>query len=78
MAPRGVTFDFVGNLLRNRVDHSFLTIRQVKIQYAASHGYWLVEIVCRDRNKLFFDTVCTLADLQYSIYHATIDSHPGA
>lgn len=28
----------------------------------------------RDRRKLFFDTVCTLADMNYDIYHATIDS----
>jgi hypothetical protein len=29
-----------------------------------------VTIVCKDRNKLFFDTVCTLADMQY-------DGEPG-
>ena len=26
-----------------------------------------------DRNKLLFDTVCTLSDMDFDIYHATID-----
>ncbi len=34
-----------------------------------------MDIRCRDRNKLLFDTVCTLADLNYDVYHATINSH---
>jgi hypothetical protein len=29
---------------------------------------------CKDRNKLFFDTVCTLSDLNYDVYHGAIDS----
>ncbi|CAL5228986.1 g12223 [Coccomyxa viridis] len=40
-------------------------------------GYWLVNISCKDRNKLLFDTVCTLADLDYDVYHATIKSCDG-
>ena len=32
----------------------------------------IVSIECRDRTKLLFDTVCTLADLNYDIFHATI------
>ncbi|GLI62359.1 hypothetical protein VaNZ11_004977 [Volvox africanus] len=47
---------------------------EVRIQHSALLNYWLVTIHCRDRNKLFFDTVCTLADMNYDIYHATIDS----
>lgn len=27
----------------------------------------------QDRKKLFFDTVCTLADLDWDIYHASVD-----
>ena len=34
-------------------------------------------IRCKDRNKLLFDTVCTLADMDYDVYHATIDSQEG-
>lgn len=39
--------------------------------------YWLVTIKCRDRTKLLFDTVCTLADMDYDVFHATIDSIQG-
>jgi hypothetical protein len=39
--------------------------------------YWLVDIRCKDRNKLCFDTVCTLADMRLDTYHATIDSEGG-
>ena len=39
--------------------------------------YWLVTIKCKDRSKLLFDTVCTLADMDYDVYHATIDSVKG-
>ena len=29
----------------------------VRIQHSALLNYWLVTIQCKDRNKLFFDTV---------------------
>eukprot|EP00884_Botryococcus_braunii_P007924 jgi/Botrbrau1/17132/Bobra.0157s0030.2 len=45
----------------------------IDIQYDPT-GYWLVDIRCKDRNKLLFDTVCTLADMNYDVYHATINS----
>lgn len=31
---------------------------EVHIQHSRLFNYYLVEIKCRDRNKLFFDTVC--------------------
>jgi hypothetical protein len=46
----------------------------VTIQHYAHLNYWLVTIRCKDRNKLFFDTVCTLSDLDYDVYHGAIDS----
>ena len=49
----------------------------MRITTDARRGYWLVAITCKDRNKLLFDTVCTLADMQYDVFHATIDSHDG-
>lgn len=49
----------------------------VRITTDARRGYWLVAITCKDRNKLLFDTVCTLADMQYDVFHATIDSQGG-
>ena len=39
--------------------------------------YWLVTIKCKDRTKLLFDSVCTLADMDYDVFHATIDSVKG-
>jgi hypothetical protein len=49
---------------------------EVQIQHSRLFNYWLVSIRCRDRNKLFFDTVCTLSDMRYDTYHATIDAEP--
>jgi UTP:GlnB (protein PII) uridylyltransferase len=36
--------------------------------------YSVVTIRCKDRPKLLFDTVCTLTDLQYVVFHANIDA----
>ncbi|KAJ9516343.1 hypothetical protein QJQ45_001043 [Haematococcus lacustris] len=47
---------------------------EVRIQHSALLKYHLVTIHSKDRNKLFFDTVCTLADMAYDVYHGTIDS----
>lgn len=47
---------------------------EVSIQHYNHLNYWLVTIRCKDRNKLFFDTVCTLSDLNYDVYHGAIDS----
>eukprot|EP00879_Flechtneria_rotunda_P019827 GHRR01020841.1.p1 GENE.GHRR01020841.1~~GHRR01020841.1.p1 ORF type:complete len:702 (+),score=262.20 GHRR01020841.1:224-2329(+) len=49
---------------------------EVQVQHSSLFNYWLVTIRCRDRNKLFFDTVCTLCDMRFDIYHATIDGEP--
>jgi UTP:GlnB (protein PII) uridylyltransferase len=45
----------------------------VSISMCTDRKYWLVNIECKDRNKLLFDTVCTLADLNFEVFHATID-----
>ncbi|KAK9266766.1 hypothetical protein L1049_012654 [Liquidambar formosana] len=37
-------------------------------------GYSVVTIRSKDRPKLLFDTVCTLTDMQYVVYHANIDA----
>ncbi|KAK6158062.1 hypothetical protein DH2020_005376 [Rehmannia glutinosa] len=36
--------------------------------------YSVVNIQCSDRNKLLFDVVCTLTDMEYIVFHATIDT----
>lgn len=55
-----------------------LLAADVRIQHSALLKYHLVTISCKDRNKLFFDTVCTLADMNYDVYHGTIDSEGDA
>ncbi|XP_057532185.1 ACT domain-containing protein ACR3 [Amaranthus tricolor] len=37
-------------------------------------GYSVVTVKCKDRPKLMFDIVCTLTDMQYVVFHATIGS----
>jgi hypothetical protein len=49
----------------------------VTIQHYCHLNYWMVTIRCKDRNKLFFDTVCTLSDLNYDVYHGAIDQVGG-
>ena len=49
----------------------------VSITHSSMNGYWLVTVKCKDRTKLLFDTVCTLADMDYDVFHATIDSTEG-
>ena len=49
----------------------------VSITHSSMSSYWLVTIKCKDRTKLLFDTVCTLADMDYDVFHATIDSVEG-
>eukprot|EP00250_Pteridium_aquilinum_P019661 c24519_g1_i2 orf=259-1188(-) len=37
-------------------------------------GYSVVNIECRNRPKLLFDTLCTLTDMEYVVFHATVDT----
>lgn len=41
--------------------------------YAPARKYWFVRLACADRNKLLFDLVCTFVDLDFDIFHATLD-----
>ncbi|KAL8063960.1 hypothetical protein ABFX02_01G060200 [Erythranthe guttata] len=47
-------------------------IRSAKTSIA--EDYSVVNIHCKDRNKLLLDVVCTLTDMQYLIFHATVDT----
>lgn len=49
----------------------------VSIERCIDKGYSIVTIQCRDRRRLMFDTVCTLIDMQYVIFHASVDSCRG-
>ncbi|XP_077212195.1 ACT domain-containing protein ACR4-like [Tasmannia lanceolata] len=44
----------------------------VTVENCIDKGYSVVNVLCKDRPKLLFDTVCTLTDMQYVVFHATI------
>ena len=46
----------------------------ITIENCKEKDYSVVNIRCKDRPKLVFDTVCTLTDMQYVVFHGTIDS----
>jgi UTP:GlnB (protein PII) uridylyltransferase len=50
----------------------------VAVEDCAERGYTLVNVRCRDRPQLLFDTVCTLADMQYVVFHGTVIAEEGA
>lgn len=47
----------------------------VTIDRCIDKGYLIANIECIDRPKLMFDTVCTLTDMHYVIFHASITVH---
>ncbi|XP_058089793.1 ACT domain-containing protein ACR3 isoform X2 [Magnolia sinica] len=46
----------------------------ITVDRCEDKGYLLVNVRCKDRPKLLFDTVCTLTDMQYLVFHASIVS----
>ncbi|PIA51014.1 hypothetical protein AQUCO_01100079v1 [Aquilegia coerulea] len=44
----------------------------ITVDNCAEKGYTVVNLKCRDWPKLLFDTVCTLTDMQYVVFHATV------
>ncbi|XP_057858024.2 ACT domain-containing protein ACR4 isoform X2 [Cryptomeria japonica] len=46
----------------------------VTVHNCDEKGYSVVIVRCKDRAKLLFDIVCTLTDMQYVVYHASIGS----
>jgi UTP:GlnB (protein PII) uridylyltransferase len=46
----------------------------VTVENCLERGYSVVNVQCKDRPKLLFDVVCTLTDMEYVVFHATIDS----
>ncbi|KAF8380422.1 hypothetical protein HHK36_027908 [Tetracentron sinense] len=46
----------------------------VTVQNWAERGYSVVNVQCKDRRKLLFDIVCTLTDMEYVVFHGTIDT----
>ncbi|XP_010546201.1 PREDICTED: ACT domain-containing protein ACR8-like [Tarenaya hassleriana] len=46
----------------------------VTVQNWAERSYSVVNVQCKDRIKLLFDVVCTLTDMDYVVFHATINT----
>lgn len=44
----------------------------VTVENCRDKGYSVVNVRCKDRPKLLFDIVCTLSDMQYVVFHATL------
>ncbi|KAK8966336.1 hypothetical protein KSP40_PGU021919 [Platanthera guangdongensis] len=50
------------------------SVSSVSIENWASRGYSMVNVQCGDRPKLLFDIVCTLTDMDYVVFHGSIDT----
>ncbi|KAI3687477.1 hypothetical protein L1987_81174 [Smallanthus sonchifolius] len=46
----------------------------ISVQNCSEKEYSVVNIQVKDRPKLLFDVVCTLTDMQYVVFHATINT----
>lgn len=49
----------------------------VYIEGCYQKSYSIVSVECRDRPRVMFDTVCTLIDMQYVIFHASVRCRDG-
>ncbi|KAJ9146205.1 hypothetical protein P3X46_028500 [Hevea brasiliensis] len=66
--------DCEGGGVANEVDHPPSFKPKITIERCGEKGYSVVSVRCKDRAKLLFDIVCTLTDMQYVVFHATISS----
>lgn len=66
--------DYEGGGLATVVNSPSSSKPKIEIEHCQDKGYSVVNIRCRDRSKLMFDIVCTLTDMQYVVFHATISS----
>lgn len=46
----------------------------VKVVNWYDKDYSVVTIRCKDRPKLLFDTICTLTDMEYVVFHGNVDT----
>ncbi|GLT78325.1 hypothetical protein SLA2020_498650 [Shorea laevis] len=56
-------------ILKRSADSPLVTVHNWE-----ERAYSVVNVQCKDRTKLLFDIVCTLTDMQYVVYHATINT----
>nr|XP_029122205.1 ACT domain-containing protein ACR6-like [Elaeis guineensis] len=50
---------------------------QVSVMDCKEKNYTIFVLRCKDRSKLLFDTICTLTDMQYVVFHGTVDTGNG-
>ncbi|GFP86464.1 act domain-containing protein acr8 [Phtheirospermum japonicum] len=46
----------------------------VSVQDYFQRDYSVVNVHCKDRTDLLYDVVCTLTDMEYVVFHATVDT----
>ncbi|KAK9167253.1 hypothetical protein Scep_002444 [Stephania cephalantha] len=56
------------------VDYASSFQPAITVDLCEEKGYLVVNVRCKDRAKLLFDIVCTLTDMQYVVFHASISS----
>lgn len=66
--------DYEGNVLTAEADYPPSFEPKIMIEHCEEKGYSVVTVKSKDRPKLMFDIVCTLTDMQYVVFHATISS----
>jgi UTP:GlnB (protein PII) uridylyltransferase len=47
---------------------------KISVEDCNEKGYSVLNVQCKNRPKLLFDALCTLTDMEYVIFHATIDT----
>ncbi|XP_027091782.2 ACT domain-containing protein ACR3 isoform X1 [Coffea arabica] len=66
--------DYEGGCLSTEAEYPPSFTPKITIDRCVEKGYSVVTVSCKDRSKLMFDIVCTLTDMQYVVFHATITS----
>ncbi|KAI3736689.1 hypothetical protein L2E82_26655 [Cichorium intybus] len=66
--------DYEGKVLTDEADCAAFLELKISVDRCEEKGYSVVTVRCRDRSKLMFDIVCTLTDMKYVVFHATISS----
>lgn len=46
----------------------------ITIELCEDKRYYVVNVKCKDRPKLLFDIVCTLTDMNFAVFHASVSS----
>ncbi|KAJ9675106.1 hypothetical protein PVL29_024164 [Vitis rotundifolia] len=66
--------DYEGGGTTTEADYPSSFKPKITIDHCEDKGYSAVSVMCKDRPKLMFDIVCTLTDMQYVVFHASISS----